>query len=164
MDELDTIVLRQGEMGKCVEECQKKLAKAEENEIRVNGAFKSKVSQVKFQMGFCSNVTNLWLTRGSGLVTLQPCAVSISQVSPQSCTVERVCKAHNLIHCKARNRLLLPVVKMLLYCYVNLRMLNKCEADLGEFLVDALDEEDIDEEEGAAAAPATAAAAAEGSA
>jgi hypothetical protein len=72
----------------------------------------------------------------------------------QSANVERVCKAHKLIHTKARNRLHLPVVQMLLYVYVNLRLMNKISAEMGDgmggFLVDTLsnfDEEDVVREE-----------------
>ena len=108
-------------------------------------------------MKYMDRVTNGWLTRGNAVKIIQEPAVRLAQVTPHSCTVERVCKAHSLIHTKARNRLHLKVVKMLLYCYVNLRMINKCEAELGEFLVEALEE--VEEEESAAAADDGAAAA-----
>ena len=58
----------------------------------------------------------------------------------QSADVERVCKAHKeVIHTKARNRLYTSTVHMLLYTYVNLRLLNKCTEELGDFLTQTLE-------------------------
>jgi hypothetical protein len=75
----------------------------------------------------------------------------------QSADVERVCKAHKVIHNKARNRLLNKFVHMLLFTYVNLRLINKVKTELGDFLMQALENElgepargehdDTDEEE-----------------
>ena len=59
----------------------------------------------------------------------------------QSANVERVCKAHKVVHSVTRNRLKNRSVHKLLYLYVNLRLLNKCEKELNDFLEDALSEE-----------------------
>ena len=79
--------------------------------------------------------------------------IKVNEMDAQSATVERVCKAHSVIHTKARNRLHLKTVQMLLYCYVNLRLINKCTAELGNFLTSCLeniddnDDDDIEEED-----------------
>ena len=62
----------------------------------------------------------------------------------QSADVERVCKAHKVIHTKARNRLRNKVVYTLLFTYVNLRLINKVKTELGDFLMQALDNELLD--------------------
>jgi len=46
-------------------------------------------------------------------------------MSTQSADVERLCKAHKLIHTTMRNRLKNKTVIDLIYCYVNMRLLNK---------------------------------------
>jgi len=45
-------------------------------------------------------------------------------MSTQSADVERLCKAHKLIHTTMRNRLKNATVLQLIYCYINLRLLN----------------------------------------
>ena len=79
---------------------------------------------------------------------LKTTGVRLLEMGTQSADVERVCKAHKVVHTKVRNRLLNKNVKMLLYCYVNLRLLNRYsnqgktvgdQPDLGEeFLEQAL--------------------------
>jgi hypothetical protein len=48
-------------------------------------------------------------------------------MSTQSADVERVCKAHKVVHTKVRNRLNNKTVHQLLYCYVNLRLIKKIQ-------------------------------------
>jgi hypothetical protein len=48
-------------------------------------------------------------------------------MSTQSADVERVCKAHKVVHTKVRNRLTNKTVHQLLYCYVNLRLVKKIQ-------------------------------------
>lgn len=50
-------------------------------------------------------------------------------MSTQSAHVERVCKAHKVVHTKVRIRLKNKTVYMLLRCYANLRLINKLGAD-----------------------------------
>jgi len=67
----------------------------------------------------------------------------------QSADVERVCKAHKVIHTKVRNRLKNKTVYNLLFCYVNLRLLGKINEDdtMSNFLEQAiLDNMSTDEE------------------
>ena len=67
-------------------------------------------------------------------------------MATQSAGVERCCKVHKIVHTKARNRLKNKNVQMLVYCYVNLRLIKKIEEgnsldpnnDLEDFLDSAL--------------------------
>ena len=72
---------------------------------------------------------------------LYPIALRLSVLSIQSADVERVCKAHKVIHSKVRNRLITKTVQMLLFTYVNLRLLHKCSEPIVEFLLSCLEEE-----------------------
>ena len=56
-----------------------------------------------------------------------PIAMKLSILAVQSANVERACKAHGVIHTKARNRLKNGTVQKLLYCYMNLRLLYNHE-------------------------------------
>jgi hypothetical protein len=56
---------------------------------------------------------------------LQPIASRLLVMSTQSADVERVCKANKVIYTKARKCLKNKTVQMLLYCYTNLRLINK---------------------------------------
>ena len=52
-------------------------------------------------------------------------------MATQSADVERCCKVHKVVHSKSRNRLKNANVTKLIYCYVNLRLLKKLEAETG---------------------------------
>ena len=65
----------------------------------------------------------------------------------QSANVERVCKAHGVIHTKSRNRLKHQSVQMLLFCYVNLRLLKKESSKVAQFLLGALNDDEDDDGE-----------------
>jgi hypothetical protein len=54
-------------------------------------------------------------------------AIRMAVMATQSADVERVCKVHKIIHTKSRNRLKNKNVYMLLYCYVNLRLLKSMD-------------------------------------
>jgi hAT family C-terminal dimerisation region len=56
---------------------------------------------------------------------LHQVARRVLSMAVQSADVERVCKAHKVVHTKVRNRLGNRKVNELLYCYVNLRMIMK---------------------------------------
>jgi hypothetical protein len=82
----------------------------------------------------------------------------LNVMSTQSADVERVCKVHKIIHTKSRNRLKNKTLSMLIFCYVNLRLIKKIkddldtEDDLEDLLEHAIDinadeEEDNDDEE-----------------
>jgi hypothetical protein len=86
-----------------------------------------------------STVSNWQLTGASQFPFLAPIAVRLALVAIQSADVERSCKAHKVIHTKARNRLYTKTVQMLLYTYINLRLLNKCTTEIGDFLTQTLE-------------------------
>ena len=65
-------------------------------------------------------------------------AIRLSALAAQSANVERVCKAHGVVHSKVRNRLKHESVLMLLFCYVNLRLLRKDNTKIAEFLESAI--------------------------
>merc|ERR1711965_804160 len=73
-------------------------------------------------------------------------AIRALTVAIQSADVERVCKAHNVIHTKSRNLLANKTVQMLLFAYCNLRLLKMCP-ELGDFLVTWMTHSDADDEE-----------------
>ena len=77
---------------------------------------------------------------------IAPIAVRLAVVAVQSADVERTCKAHKIIHTKARNRLYTTTVSLLLSTYINLRLLNKCTKDMGDFLTQTLSACDDTEE------------------
>jgi len=67
---------------------------------------------------------------------LQKVSIRLFEVCPQSASVGRVCKAEGVIHTEMRSRLSNVTVQMLLYLYVNLRLLNKLTSELGDFFTD----------------------------
>jgi hypothetical protein len=69
---------------------------------------------------------------------LQKVAICLFEVSPQSASVERVCKAEGVIHTVMRSRLSNVTVQMLLCVYVNLRLVNKLTTEMGDFFTDAM--------------------------
>merc|ERR1711965_742714 len=80
-------------------------------------------------------------------------AIRALTVAIQSADVERVCKAHNVIHTKSRNLLANKTVQMLLFAYCNLRLLKMCP-ELGDFLVTWMMHSNADDEEPLEAGPA----------
>jgi hypothetical protein len=80
---------------------------------------------------------------------LSEIAVPVLVIATQSADVERVCKVHKLIHNKIRNRPANDSVYMLLYFYVNLRILKRLDmiavedtaSHLEGFLAEALDDD-----------------------
>lgn len=66
---------------------------------------------------------------------LAPVAVRLSFVVVKSADVERSCKAHKIIHIKARNRLFTKTVQLLLFVYMNMRLLYECTVEMGDFLM-----------------------------
>jgi len=69
---------------------------------------------------------------------LQKVAIRLLKVCPQIASVERVCKAEGVIHTEMRSRLSNVTVQMLLYLYVNLRLLIKLTSEMGDFFTDAM--------------------------
>jgi len=69
---------------------------------------------------------------------LQKVAIRLFEVCPQSASVERVCKAKEVIHTERRSRISNVTAQMLLYLYVNLLLLNKVTSEMGDFFTDAM--------------------------
>jgi hypothetical protein len=67
-------------------------------------------------------------------------SIRVAVMATQSADVERVCKVHKLIHTKSRNRLKNKNVRLLLYCYVNLRLLKSMDLQHEDKKLDAEDE------------------------
>lgn len=59
-------------------------------------------------------------------------------LSVQSANVDLVCKAHKIIHTKAHYSLHTKTVHILLFLYINIRLLKKCSDDYAEFLTQYL--------------------------
>ena len=111
-----------------------------------NMVFANKVERVIWQQKKMGQAVNDWqLTGGSQFSLLAPVAVRLAVVAIQSADVERSCKAHKIIHTKARSRLYTKTVQQLLFAYINLRLLNKC-TEMGDFLMQSLSACDDEQE------------------
>jgi hypothetical protein len=109
--------------------------------------FKSEVEKVIWKQNKMLPTKNLWRSIGKAEYNhLSEIGIRLAVLSVQSANVERVCKAHGVVHSKTRNRLKLKNVQMLLFCYVNLRLLKKDKTSIVEFLESAIQEEMENEE------------------
>lgn len=89
-----------------------------------------------------------WETVGrSEFVHVHVIARRLAVVAIQSVDVERVCKAYKIIHTKIRSRLRSVVVQQLLFTYINLRLLNKCNQPMDDFLTAAIRHEQNESED-----------------
>ena len=109
-----------------------------------NGRSTSRVIYQQKKMG--RTVEDWQLIGETQFPKIAPIAVRLAVVAVQSADVERACKAHKIIHTKARNRLYTTTVSLLLSTYINLRLLNKCTKDMGDFLTQTLSACDDTEE------------------
>ena len=66
-----------------------------------------------------------WKVHKNSFPTLYILGQRILALSIQSVDVERVCKAHGLIHTKSRKRFRQSNVQKLLFCYVNLCLIQQ---------------------------------------
>ena len=115
-----------------------------------NMKFSSHIDKVIWQQNQMISVLSVWEVLGANQFTLcANLAICLSVLAVQSANVERVCKAHGVIHTKARNRLVNKLVQRLLFCYVNLCLLRKETNTVAKFLLsvihDELDEVELDE-------------------
>ena len=135
MNELKQILLRRGAWGDHINSCQDRI------QPPANMSFESNAAKTVWTYKKAMTMTHPvddWELTGRGMYPkLFPIAVRLLSLAVQSADVERVCKAHKIIHTKARNRLLTKTVQMLLYTYCNLRLLD-ASPELGDFLVDAM--------------------------
>jgi hypothetical protein len=138
MSKLNNVLLRVGNWGETIKQKQALLVVSEEEEA----SFKNDVDRIIFMQKRMAKleVVSCWQVNGASQHPhLAPVAVKLAVVAVQSADVERVCKAHKVIHTKSRNRLLTTTVHMLLFTYVNLRLLRKCTQEIGDFLTQCLE-------------------------
>jgi hypothetical protein len=127
--ELEDCVLRRGSFGEEVEVQQQLMEKAigrPPNKVAF-GHVRHEIKRQKAALEL-TDPSNLWqLGLGKQCPILQDIALRLLQMGTQSADVERCCKANKVIHTKVRNRLGEENVKMLVYCYINLRLLKQNE-------------------------------------
>jgi hypothetical protein len=71
-------------------------------------------------------------TCGTKLKKMYEAALRALEFVPHSASVERVCSAHKFVHSEVRNRLNNVTVQRLMYIYINLRLVSKETAELGD--------------------------------
>lgn len=103
-------------------------------------AFDSCVDQSMRQQEKMGSSVEDWQITGVGqFPKLAPVAVRLCLLSVQSANIARCCNAPNILDAKARHLLHAETVNMLLYTYVNLRLMNKCTEEMGTFLTQCLE-------------------------
>ena len=148
-EEVNCMVMRHGKWGDLIQKFQRSLP---EPPVTLT----SNVEKEIFRQNSMRPVRSFWETTGKlELPLCADLALRLSIVSVQSADVERMCKAHNIIHTKSRNRLQHERVKKLLYCYINLRITKDERSEADDFLLSIQDDDDdddtVDEEEDDAA-------------
>ena len=134
LSEIKQILLRRGKWADVISSKQKLI------QPDSNHKFDTPVDKIIWQQSKSSSCVEDWeLTGKAQFPLISPIAIRLLSMAVQSADVERVCKTHKLIHTKNRNRLKNISVHMLLYCYVNLRLLNKCTDELGDFLTQCIE-------------------------
>jgi hypothetical protein len=133
LDEIKSLIRRRGEWGQLINRKQELICSPEAT------TFKTMTEKLIFQQSKMTSVVDDWSLIGvKQFPKIAPIAIRVDEMSVQSADVERVCKVHKLIHTKARNRLYTTTVHRLLFTYINLRLLNQCTDELGDFLSAAL--------------------------
>jgi hypothetical protein len=141
MQEVYELVLLKGHWGDEIKMRRETIKPPEDME------FSSHIDKVIWQQNQMISVLSVWELFGANQFTLcANLAIRLSVLAVQSANVERVCKAHGVIHTKTRNRLVNKSVQRLLFCYVNLRLLRKETSPVAQFLLSAIDDE-LDEVE-----------------
>lgn len=134
MKELKDLLLRKGEWGYVIRTKQDEIGPKEKS-------FCTAVDMLIWQQKNMKSTIEDWeLTGIKQFPVLGRLAKRLVCLSVQSANVERVCKSHKVIHSKIRNRLHVHTVHMLLYCFVNLRLIRRCNDELGDFLLQCLAE------------------------
>ena len=136
MDKFKCPFLQNGKWDKYVARCQQKIVPLE------GMVFTNNVIQVIWTQKKMRRTTNDWKLQGTRqYLLLANVAVRLSLYVNQSENIKCVCKSHKVVQSVTHNRLKNKSVHTLLYLYVNLRLLNKCEKELNDFLEDAHNEE-----------------------
>ena len=138
--ELNDLLLQEGTWGKHVTDIKEHIAVPHRNKTHIQVVIEEQLKTVVLKSDkawravFCKQFPKL-----------AKVAVRVLTMATQSADVERSCKVHKIIHSKSRNRLKLRNVIKLMYCYVNLRLLQKIDkkgaadtAHLVDFLADAI--------------------------
>ncbi len=135
-DEYYQMIMRHGYWGDHIKALQQSIVPPEDKH------FETPIDKVIWQQDQMLPTSNAWSVTGTTeLPHLGPVAVRFAVLAVQSANVERVCKAHGVIHTKSRNRLKNSTVQQLLFCYVNLRLLSNVESTVADFLLDAINNE-----------------------
>ena len=124
VNEMNTMFARSGGWGKYIELCQKGKQLTQEEMIKA----KTEVDRVILEQQktiVTGAIERAWQVHKNSFPTLYDLGRRLLALSIQSADVERVCKAHGLIHTKSRNRLKQSNVQKLLFCYVNLRLIRQ---------------------------------------
>ena len=140
--ELNHIIAGHGDMGMHYREVQRNFNEYSTEHLPINA---TALDKIIFKMDFSAkymDVSSMW---DSSVSTpfLKPIGKDLSIISPQGCGVERANKAHKHIHTKARSRLSNAIVKMSVYCYINLRLMNKMGADVNTWLEEEIDDQTL---------------------
>ena len=145
IEEIRVLLLREGPWGKIINDLQSSIRPPQGHTMNAVQL------EVWKQKRMLRSTINLWKIEGAAQFKFIPMvAVRALSMTIQSADVERSCKAHKVIHTKARNRLKNRNVFMLLYTYLNLRLVNKVKDELQDFLEQALaGDGDEDSDEGA---------------
>ena len=134
--ELNEMVMRRGKWGELIEKFQRSLP---EPPVELTSHIEKEI----FRQNHMRHVRSFWETIGKKELPL--CAnldIRLSLVSIQSADVERMCKAHSIIHTKNRNKLKHLRVKKPLYCYINMHITDDDSADPDDFLISVQYDED----------------------
>ena len=148
MSELNQLLLQIGPWGDIIERKQKLIDPPDD--VRAKLATIVDVEIWK-QKKMTSTAAEWAVTGAQQFPKLAPIALRLDVLAVQSADVERVCKAHKVVHSKARNCLMTQTVHQLLFTYVNLRLLNKCTEEIGDFLLQCVegcaDDDDDDDDD-----------------
>ena len=137
--EVNQIVLRRGHWGDLIRSFQRSIATP-------SRTMKSHVKREIYKQHHMRPVASFWETTGKTSFPLcSKLALRISILSVQSADVERMCKAHSIIHTKTCNRLQHVRVNKLLYCYINLHFIEKCNSDPDDFFLSVDDDNNKEE-------------------
>lgn len=138
MSEFNNFVRGDDEWSLVRERLQARAALTEDDERQLHGSgfTAKKIAHLRKMMSVGHAVMPWTLTYkgNSNFDMLVPIAERLLVVKPTSCSVERVCSQNRIVIPKGRSRLTDENAMMALYCYVNLRLLNKVKGSILPFL------------------------------
>jgi hypothetical protein len=128
VEELDRVMVREGEFG-CGAKLLQESSALTESEKRL---VKSETGRVVMRQSRMSDGALAFRTCGTKLKTSYKAALRALESVPHSASAEGVCSAHKFVHSKVRSRLNNASVQRLMYIYINLRLVSKVAAELGD--------------------------------